>query len=179
MLNSSSNDDIGGDFHDGRNRCEEAYYFCQCDRLLCSGDPGGRRWFGIGHSGQSTGLRQSYAMKTRQRWLLMIFILSAFLALLLLIFSGSGGSGAGKALNLNLDLDQLTERNKCPACFGVKLCPEMIQGKIKLTDWTKYSVTKLMNQKNVFYADWNIRGKETKVCKSNYSGNEVICVRLH
>lgn len=41
----------------------------------------------------------------------------------------------------------------------------MVNGNIQLSDWTKYSVTKLMNQKNVYYADWNLGGKDVKVAQ--------------
>jgi hypothetical protein len=103
-------------------------------------------------------------MKTRQRWLLLIFILVAiFVLFFLLIFGGFGSGRSSSQLQLHINLDELTEREKCPACFGVNLCPQMITGKIQLTDWTKFSLSRLMNKKNVFYADWTIGSKETKV----------------
>jgi len=124
------------------SRCEEVYYLCSCDKLVTS----------VSQPSYS-GVRQPYEMKTRQRWILMIFIISAILVTLLLW--GSSSKKSNTPLSLTLDLDELTERDKCPACYGVNLCPPMVSGKIKLSDWSKYSITKFVNQKNVYFAEWD------------------------
>ena len=108
----------------------------------------------------STVIRQSNAMKAGQRWLL-VFIL--FISLIVLIVFMSSVRVRNGSLSITIDLDELTERGKCPACFGVHLCPQMVSGKIELNDWTKFSVSKLVNSKNVFYATWKTRGGDKKV----------------
>lgn len=45
------------------------------------------------------------------------------------------------------------EISKCPACFGVTLCPQFLTGKILLEPWSLVSSTLLLNSKNVYYAD--------------------------
>jgi hypothetical protein len=66
-------------------------------------------------------------------------------------------------MRVTFDLDELTEREKCPACFGVNLCPPMLGNKIRLSDWTKYSISKFLNTKNTYFAVWNEKGVERQV----------------
>ena len=105
------------------------------------------------------GFRQPNDMKTKERWILCLFIAVAFVLIIILC---SGGLSSNTRLTINLE--ELTDRQKCPACFGVNLCPQILMGNIALSDWTKYSVTRLMNQKNVYYAVWKERGFERRVC---------------
>ncbi len=65
--------------------------------------------------------------------------------------------------SLEHNFKELTERSKCPACFGVNLCPDIISGKVELNDWNKFKLSKLVNSKNVFYATWDGRGGEQQV----------------
>jgi len=137
------------------SKLEDLYYICNCSRL-CSSTTPSFGWL----SPRPGGRRQPIEMKTLQRWVLTLFILASLVIVLMLWTSSSGSSSSSSksSLRLTFDLDELTERHKCPACFGVNLCPQMLGDKIKLSDWTKYSITKLMNQKNTYYAEWNYSG---------------------
>ena len=46
----------------------------------------------------------------------------------------------------------------CPACFGENLCPELHAGRITLTNWTRRTVSKVFNAKNVFLAELRLQG---------------------
>jgi len=124
---------------------EEVFYFCNCNRLL-----------NLHH--HPAGVRQPHDMKTRQRWILLVFMAMAAILLLLMFTGGITKSPSyyytASPISLTLDLDQLSDREKCPACFGVKMCPQIVGGRIKLSDWTKYKLTRYVNQKNIFYGQW-------------------------
>ena len=51
---------------------------------------------------------------------------------------------------------KFTDHDKCPACFGESLCPDLYHGRIQLTNWTKYTAARLFNAKNYYHA--KIRG---------------------
>ncbi|CAG7731074.1 unnamed protein product [Allacma fusca] len=141
----------------GRSFCHE------CLRVFsfCTNRQIERHLFEDSQSPLPPAVRQPHVMKTGQRWILVLFALTSVIVVVTLLVSSV--SYKHGSLTITLDLDELTERGKCPACFGVKLCPQMIQGKIELNDWTKYSVSKLVNSKNVFYATWHNRGVERKL----------------
>jgi hypothetical protein len=40
---------------------------------------------------------------------------------------------------------------KCPACFGEGLCPAFLSSNVILTNWTRFSLAKVVNAKNVYY----------------------------
>ncbi|ODN01116.1 Deleted in autism protein 1 [Orchesella cincta] len=97
-------------------------------------------------------------MKTRQRWILLVFMAMTAILLLVMWTGGITKSPAfmtASPISLTVDLDQLSDRDKCPACFGVKMCPQIVNGQIKLKHWTKYKVTRYVNQKNIFYGQWD------------------------
>lgn len=126
---------------------EEVNYFCNCSRISL---------FNFRHP---AGIRQPHDMKTRQRWILLAFVVVAGIVLLLISTGGiSRHPALATPITFTLDLEQLTDREKCPACFGVKMCPQIVTGQIRLTDWTKYKVSRFVNQKNVFYGEWDYGG---------------------
>lgn len=132
---------------------EEVHYFCGCCNTLPS--------FNFRHP---AGVRQPHDMKTRQRWILLAFILVAGFVLLLISTGGiTQNPTMASPLSLTLDLERLTDREKCPACFGVKMCPQIITKQIKLVDWTKYKVTRYVNRKNIFYGQWDDGVTQRKV----------------
>ena len=57
-------------------------------------------------------------------------------------------------MTINLRDPREVDLQKCPACFGEKLCPEFLKGSIVLTNWTRYRLTKLFNVKNVYYGQY-------------------------
>lgn len=100
--------------------------------------------------------RQGPEMKTKQRWILFTFIIFSILLIFLLssVKFRSLTKLASHQLGITLDLEELTDRNKCPACFGVNLCPAIFSEQIELNDWNKFSMSRLVNVKNIFYATW-------------------------
>ena len=54
-------------------------------------------------------------------------------------------------IEINLNQRDMLEQHKCPACFGENLCNDVYVGAIKLTNWTRYTISKLMNARNVFH----------------------------
>ena len=46
----------------------------------------------------------------------------------------------------------------CPACFGENLCPELLSGRVALTGWTRRTLSRLFNAKNVFAAQLRLQG---------------------
>jgi len=108
---------------------------------------------GLGAPG--TRVRQGPDMKLKQRWILLIFILTSIL--LILLFSSIKFKSlklASHQLGITVDLEGLTERHKCPACFGVNLCPAIFKEQIELNDWNRFAMSRLVNVKNIFYATW-------------------------
>ena len=73
-----------------------------------------------------------------------------FLCLFVLIIYGLFGP---RILPVEIDIKHrdMVEQHKCPACYGENLCNDLYQGRIKLTNWTKYTVSKLINARNVFH----------------------------
>ena len=58
-------------------------------------------------------------------------------------------------IGINLNQRDMSEQHKCPACFGENLCNDVYVGAIKLTNWTKYTISKLLNARNVFRGVFN------------------------
>ena len=54
-------------------------------------------------------------------------------------------------LQIEITNRNLLEHHKCPACFGENLCDEVYHGKLKLVSWTRYTASKLLNARNVYY----------------------------
>lgn len=133
----------------------EVHYVCICTRLAT---------LNFRHS---AGVRQPVVMKTRQRWILFAFIILAGIVLVLICTGGITQSPAhASPIGFMLDLELLTDRDKCPACFGVKMCPQIITKQIKLTDWRQYKVSKFVNQKNIFYGQWDDGVVQKKVSQN-------------
>ena len=53
------------------------------------------------------------------------------------------------------------EQRLCPACFGENLCPELHSGRVTLTDWTRRTLSRLFNAKNVFAAELRLQGESS------------------
>lgn len=68
---------------------------------------------------------------------------------------------------LNVADEKFLEIRKCPACFGVCLCPAFLTGDIVPDNWSRLRATQLLNAKNVFFA----RFKERKVSLMSYMWN--------
>nr|XP_026497691.1 deleted in autism protein 1 homolog [Vanessa tameamea] len=73
---------------------------------------------------------------------------------------------------------QLTDLNRCPACYGVTVCPELYSNQITL-EYSHWS--NMFNAKNIFYGytkssrrvvlkklahDWELSEFDTKICKT-------------
>lgn len=55
-------------------------------------------------------------------------------------------------IHLNVADEKFLEIRKCPACFGVTLCPAFLTGEIVLESWSRFTITQLLNARNVFFA---------------------------
>lgn len=56
---------------------------------------------------------------------------------------------------LNVADEKFLEIKKCPACFGVQLCPAFLTGDIVPETWSRYKATQLLNQRNVYFATFH------------------------
>ena len=54
-------------------------------------------------------------------------------------------------IEINLNQRDMLEQHKCPACFGENLCNDIYVGAIKLTNWTRYTISKVLNARNVYH----------------------------
>ena len=54
-------------------------------------------------------------------------------------------------IEINITQRDILEQHKCPACFGENLCNDVYHGNLKLTKWTRYTVSKLLNARNVYH----------------------------
>jgi hypothetical protein len=109
-------------------------------------------------------------MKLKQRCILISFISAAIFTLFILFCISIGLSPnnshlhhVGHSLGITINVEELTEMSKCPACFGVRLCPAIMSGKVELNDWNKFRLSKLVNARNVFYATWDDRGVKQQI----------------
>ena len=57
----------------------------------------------------------------------------------------------------------LTEQYKCPACFGDNLCSDIYTGNLRLSNWTRFTISKLVNARNVYHG--MLSGKKVMVKK--------------
>ena len=54
-----------------------------------------------------------------------------------------------------LDVPLMTEKEKCPACFGLDLCPEVYNGEVQFVIHDFYSIFNyFFSVKNVFYGNY-------------------------
>lgn len=53
---------------------------------------------------------------------------------------------------LNVADEKFLEIKKCPACFGVQVCPAFLTGEIVPETWSRYKATQLLNKRNVYFA---------------------------
>jgi hypothetical protein len=58
------------------------------------------------------------------------------------------------AISTSLANEKFLELDKCPACYGVTLCPSFLNGEIIPNSLTAFLITQLLNSKNVFYAQF-------------------------
>ena len=56
-------------------------------------------------------------------------------------------------IHIDITHRSILEQHKCPACFGENLCSDIYHGNIKLTSWTRYTISKLLNARNVYYGE--------------------------
>lgn len=54
----------------------------------------------------------------------------------------------------NITDASVLEISKCPACFGVTLCPQFLTGKISIEPWSLITSNLFLNSKNVYFADY-------------------------
>ena len=52
------------------------------------------------------------------------------------------------------------EIEKCPACFGVNFCPQLVTRLVSLKPWSQFTAAFHLNAKNVYLADY--LGKQVK-----------------
>ena len=62
-------------------------------------------------------------------------------------------------LNIDVRSGSFHHQRMCPACFGENLCPDLHAGRITLTNWTRRTVSKVFNAKNVFLAELRLQGE--------------------
>ncbi len=55
---------------------------------------------------------------------------------------------------LNVADERFLEIRKCPACFGVLLCPAFLTGEIVPETWSRFRATQYINSKNVYFASF-------------------------
>ncbi len=61
-------------------------------------------------------------------------------------------------IDIDVRSDVFHRQSVCPACYGENLCPELQSGRLTLTNWTRRTVSKVFNAKNVFLADLTVPG---------------------
>jgi len=85
---------------------------------------------------------------------------------------------------LNLSDDRINNLSKCPACFGTSLCQAIESEDIILSEYSKWSIVRLFNVKNVFYGFWNSRNISVVLKKLAYESelvelDENVCDLVH
>ena len=55
---------------------------------------------------------------------------------------------------LNISDINVLEISKCPACYGVTICPQFLTGKISIEPWSLIASTLYLNSKNVYFAEY-------------------------
>ena len=76
---------------------------------------------------------------------LLIGVLSTLLAMLVEI---------AFPVFLNVTDFDVLEISKCPACFGLTMCPQFSTEKISIETWSRVSTTVFLNSKNVYFAQY-------------------------
>ena len=66
-------------------------------------------------------------------------------------------------IEIDIKHRDMLEQHKCPACYGENLCADIYHGNIKLTSWTRYTVAKIINARNIYYGI--LHGKQKIVGK--------------
>ena len=97
---------------------------------------------------QQTCTKQTHNMVKRRKSLYMYICL---IALAMFVFLKILGNFIFP-IEIELTHRDMLEQHKCPACFGENLCNDVYLGKLKLTEWTRYKVSKLLNARNVYPA---------------------------
>lgn len=87
----------------------------------------------------------------RRNWLLFIFGMTILWVILLtIIFTSLFGTSP---IHLNFSDDKFLEIGKCPACYGVCLCPSFLKGDIVPESRSPYvPIIGLQNTRNVYPA---------------------------
>lgn len=57
-------------------------------------------------------------------------------------------------IHFNVADEKFLEIRKCPACFGVCLCPAFLTGEIVPETWSRFRASLLFNTKNVYFASY-------------------------
>jgi len=66
---------------------------------------------------------------------------------------------------------EFLEDQRCPACYGQDLCHEVYAGRLTLKRWTRFSASRLLNARNVYYGA--LKGKGDVVAKKLGHDNEL------
>ena len=72
-------------------------------------------------------------------------------------------------LDIDVTSGSFHDQRTCPACFGENLCPELHAGRITLTNWTRRTVSRVFNAKNVFLAELRLQGTIHKYMSTKFS----------
>ena len=88
---------------------------------------------------------------------------------------------------LNVEDEKFLELKKCPACFGVMLCPAFLMGDIVPETWSRFKAAQLLNTKNVYFATFKNKHVSYKWCIlllcvqkfSNHFFNEAVINQGH
>ena len=72
-------------------------------------------------------------------------------------------------LDIDVTSGSFHDQRSCPACFGENLCPELHAGRITLTNWTRRTVSRVFNAKNVFLAELRLQGTIHKYPSTKFS----------
>ena len=85
---------------------------------------------------------------------------------------------------INLKDDSFNNLSKCPACYGTSLCQAIKSEDIVLSEYSRWSIVRFFNVKNVFYGFWNSRNISVVMKKLAYESELVeldkhICELVH
>eukprot|EP00088_Acartia_fossae_P007926 TRINITY_DN13731_c0_g1_i1.p1 TRINITY_DN13731_c0_g1~~TRINITY_DN13731_c0_g1_i1.p1 ORF type:complete len:431 (-),score=30.57 TRINITY_DN13731_c0_g1_i1:137-1429(-) len=64
-----------------------------------------------------------------------------------------------KLLPIHLNTQTLTSSESCPACYSQNLCSNFKSDEFELVGWDRFSLAKLLNERNVFQAVWKPRSQ--------------------
>ena len=94
--------------------------------------------------------QQQHSMKQNQNMLKRRRIYICFVGLVICVVLKILGHFI-LPIEIEITHRDMLEQHKCPACFGENLCNDVYLGKLKLTEWTRYKVSKLLNARNVYH----------------------------